>query len=137
MARRTLERVKALTFEVDALEDSLLEVDSRLKRITPVYSDMPKAQDSSTDKMIDGIIRLIDLKREYESKINKLVLIIQQCNMKIEKIKNPLYRTILRELYLNNSSIKQISLNYRYSYNHVCKLHKQALIEFCKNDCSE
>ena len=129
--REHLKNIQNRRIEVCALEDAVLEVETRLTRISPVLSDMPHAT-GNNDKMSDGISRLIELKDNLNRKIDESALFELSAMELISKLDNPIHRTILYRLYIIGEPLKEVAENINYAYNYACTLHGHALNEIDK-----
>ena len=130
-AKDQLRQIQLIKYEIQALEDDLLEIDTKLTRITPVLSDMPGGH-GNNDKMVDGISDLIEVKKALQGRINALCRVRRECEVIISRMENTTYRTILHERYFNGRSLEYIADTLHYSYYHACKLHGWALAEYDK-----
>lgn len=131
LARERLRSIQAKRIEVTAIEDAVLEIETRLTRISPVLSDMPHAT-GNVDKMTDGISRLIELKDKLNRKID------ESCENEgiaidlIDKLPDPIFRTILYRIYILGESLEKVSVAINYSYYYTCRMHGYALNEVDK-----
>lgn len=121
-AKEELRQIAILKYEIQSLEDQLVEIDTRLTHITPVLSDMPHGA-STGDKMVDGISKVIEIKTSIQKRINVLCEISHECTRRISTMENCTYRTILIDRYVNGRSLEWIADKLHYSYYHACKLH--------------
>lgn len=131
--REHLRSIQAKKIEVTALEDAVLEIETRLTRISPVLSDMPHAT-GNIDKMTDGVSKLIELKDKLNKKIDESceheVYVID----KINTLTDPIFRTILYRFYILGESLEKVSVAIDYSYYYTCRMHGYALNELDKHD---
>lgn len=131
--REHLRSIQYRRIEVLALEDAVLEIETRLTRISPVLSDMPHAT-GNTDKMTDGISRLIELKAKLNHMIDEAAKFEDEAIEMIKRLPNPTFRTILYRLYIIGDSLEKVSVAINYSYYYTCKMHGYALNELDKHD---
>ena len=127
--KELLSSIRKKDLESLALEHQIIEVETRLTRISPVLSDMPSSH-GGNDKMTDGVAKLIELKEKLNRKIDETCEDKSKLYNLMGKIENITYRTILIQRYMNYKSFEQIAVDMNYSYQHVCRLHGQALIQF-------
>lgn len=130
-AKEELKQIYELDKRIISIHDSIIETETKLTHITPILSDMP-AHHGGTDKMTDGVARLIELKEELNLMIDKNCLRRSAIMKKIDRLENETYKTILTQRYINCKSFEEISIMYPYTYNHTCKLHGYALQEYTK-----
>jgi hypothetical protein len=134
--RQKLINMKYRRLEVKSLKEAVEEADTRLTRISPVLSDMPKSG-NNCDKMADGVAKLIELKQKLNRMVHQAAA--EECEVmdNIEKIENPLYRTILMSVYDRGKDLYTVSQEVNYHYNYTCRLHGYALDEYDKVAKSE
>ena len=126
-----LGNIRKKDIEILALEDAILETETRLTKVTQTLSDMPHAT-GDTDKMSNGISKLIELKDLLNRNIDAICEVKGIIIEEIQSLENPSYRTILMERYVNYKSFEEISVKMGYSYYHVCRMHGQSLEEYRK-----
>ena len=131
LPRQKLINIKHRRIEALTLEDMILETHTRLTRISPVLSDMPKAS-GGNDKMSDGISRLIELKEKLDSMTDEVATEEDHVISLIKQMENPIHRAILYKLYILNENLHQVSVDISYNYHYTCRLHGHALNEYDK-----
>ena len=112
--------------EIIILEEQIEETRAKLERVTPVLTNNP-CGGGSTDRMTDGVAKLIELKEMLSRKIDEICEYRMECLSKIDRIPDGRYRVILKERYFNNKSFEEISVIVNYAYNRTCMLHGKAL----------
>lgn len=119
---------------VDRLVDSKLEQLTRLKesatKATSTISDMPRSDSSDLQSMETTIIKLIDMEREINADIDRLVDLKRATTIAIAALKNMEQRLVLEQRYLCYKSWEQIAADMCYSVRHVTRLHGEALKNF-------
>jgi len=128
-AKEELRQIRDIDMEVKDLEDSLLELETKLTRITPILSDMPKGG-GDNDKMSAGISKLVEMKKEYWQRISQLRDYQKKCETIVFGLSCSIYRFILYQRYFKYRSFNEISEMSNYSYRHICRLHGEALKEY-------
>jgi len=131
--REHLRSIQNRRIEVLALEDAVLEIETRLTRISPVLSDMPHAT-GNNDKMSDGISRLIELKDKLNHKIDESCEHEGKAIEMIESLTDPIFRTILYRIYILGESLEKVSVAIDYSYYYTCRMHGYALNEIDRTE---
>lgn len=121
-----LGNIRKKDIELIALEDAIIETETRLTRISPILSDMPRAA-SGADKMGDGVAKLIELKERLNHKLYAICELKERIYNEIDKLEDPNHRTVLIERYINYKSFEEISISMGYSYYHTCHLHGHSL----------
>ena len=54
---------------------------------------------------------------------------IKEIEKAIEQVKDPLYKSLLYSRYIKKNNLDKVAEDHHYSYEHTCKLIKQALEE--------
>lgn len=129
--RELLKSIRSRRMELSALKDSVIEIETRLTRISPVLSDMPKAA-GCADKISDGVSKLIEIKEKLDRKIDETAGYELTAMEMIGKLEEPIYRTILYRIYILNEPLQKVADNINYTYNYTCSLHGYALNEIDK-----
>ena len=129
--RDLLKSIQSKRIEVCALEDAVLEIQTRLTKVTQTLSDMPRGT-SCNDKMTDGVARMIDLKETLNNKIDESCAQERKAIDMINELIDPIFRTILYRLYILNESLEKVSVAINYSYYYTCRMHGYALNEIDK-----
>ncbi len=129
-SKEELRQIRDITIEIQSLEESLLELETRITRITPILSDMPSGSGADSDKMATGVIHLIEMKKERADSINRLRSHQKKCEKIVLGLTSSIYRIILLDHYFDNKSLQEIADKTSYSYRHICRMHGEALREY-------
>ena len=129
--KEELRQIFRLDKRMISLQDSIIEIETKLTRISPILSDMPKGG-GDQDKISGGVAHLCELKEMLDQMLTESCLKRAEIIRKIERLDNENYRTILRERYINLKSFEEISIMFPYTYNHTLKLHGHALQEYTR-----
>ncbi len=128
-----LERIRRIDVEIECKLEELKELDSAVKRITPVMKDTGAGGGSGNqDRMGDTIARIIDLRNEINSDVDKLVDIKREAARLMKRLARPEHYQLLHKRYVLYKSFEQIAAEMRYSYRNVCYVHGRALQAFDK-----
>ena len=130
-AKEYLTNISRMDEEVKMLLEQVEEMETKLTHITPILSDMPTAH-GGADKMINGIIKMVDLKTKLNAAVDRYVDHKNEALDIIDKIENQTYRMILMGRYCKRKSFELISTEINYSYFRTCRMHGEALKEFSK-----
>ena len=130
-AKEYLTNISRMDEEVKMLLEQVEEMETKLTHITPILSDMPTAH-GGADKMINGIIKMVDLKTKLNAAVGRYVDHKNEALDIIDKIENQTYRLILIGRYCKKKSFELISTEINYSYFRTCRMHGEALKEFSK-----
>ncbi|MEG0759060.1 MAG: hypothetical protein RR505_11685 [Raoultibacter sp.] len=119
---------------IDRLIDSKLEQAAQLKatatKATATLSDMPRSDSPDLQSMETNIIKMIDLEREINRDVDRLVDLKKEAMCAIVALPNIEHQLVLEQRYLCFKSWGQISENMCYSLRHVTRLHGEALKAF-------
>lgn len=75
----------------------------------------------------DLIIKIIELKEDYEKELDNLLTIKKNISKLISNIQDLKIKTILEQRYINTKSFPEIALFTNYSIKHVHRLHAEGL----------
>lgn len=125
--KELLQSVVYLNAEINALQEELEVFKSTLLKATD-YAGV-KVQSDNTQPYDDRYSRYMEKSENIDKKIDELVEQKDEISSHIDLIESPLYRVILRERYINNKSLEQISelKELQYSVRHIERLHGEAL----------
>lgn len=88
-----------------------------------------KIQDKEAEQLARLRDELDEKVKEFVEEGNKEFIEITHL---IDKISDPIYKTILHEMYLQGKYLPDIGNDIGYSYRHICRLHGNALAEWDK-----
>ena len=129
--KEELRQIFRLDKRMVSLHDSIIELETKLTRVSPILSDMPRGG-GEQDKISGGVAKLCELRQMLDDMLTESCIRRGEIIKKIELLDNENYKTILRERYVNLKSFEQISIMFPYTYNHTLKLHGHALQEYAK-----
>ena len=112
--------------------NSLICEQSRLKSMvcgmSPQLSDMPKGGNGE-DRLQRGVEQILELEEQINGEIERLISLREDICQKIETIKDPKQRAVIRFRYLNGFTWEKIAVEMDLTYQWVCALHGRALQE--------
>ncbi len=125
--RRIDEQINTELEQIEQLRSILMRVNA------PLVQD--KVQTSyQTDKMADTVAKIVDLEKDINKKIDRMLKLKKEVMAIIDNIENAEERLVLKKRYLLNKSWKEIivdmDLNIRSSQIYI--IHRQALKSFRK-----
>lgn len=123
-----LQKYRAADDEINDLLREKERIMSRLTRMTTSISGMPHGGGDS-DKMTDGIARVIELDAEIDRKVDALCDLRREVCANIGTVGDATLRRVLMLRYISGKTWEQIAVNMSYSYMQVCRLHGKALSE--------
>ncbi len=108
-------------------QEDLEEMRTHLEKMTTKLSKTKTSNNSmSADKMSDGISRMQAVEKEYDKKLQELVLKKLIVDEKIDKLEEP-YRSVLFFRYARRMSWIEVAKELDYEINTAHKLHGKAL----------
>jgi DNA-directed RNA polymerase specialized sigma subunit len=123
-----LQKYRAADDEINDLLREKERIMSRLTRMTSCLSGMPHGGGSS-DKMTDGVAKVIELDAEIDSKVDALCDLRREVCANIGTVGDATLRRVLMLRYISGKTWEQIAVNMSYSYMQICRLHGKALSE--------
>ncbi len=112
------------------IERKLEEVDrlrSKLTRVTEVFTAEPKGGGSIYGKTEEILAKIVDLEREIDADIDRLVAIRDGIKTIIEAVEDDRERLLLQYRYLDGKTFEWIAAKMNYSWRQIHRLHSQAL----------
>lgn len=73
---------------------------------------------------------LVDLEREIDREVNRLVDLKRQARPLLAKLRKANHYKVLTRYYIQHQSFEQIAVDMKCSYRNVCYVHGRALQEF-------
>lgn len=131
-AKEYLERIKLLDVQIDSKLDDLVQLNSLVKRITPVMSMTSGAGGGNQDRLGNTIAKIVDLQAEINRDTDTLINLKQEASALLKQVKRPEYFQVLHKRYVLYETFEQIAIDMRYSYRGVCYIHGRALQAFDK-----
>ena len=112
------------------IEHKLREIDhwrAKLTRIMPVYTTEPKGGGSIRGKTENIIAKIVDLEKEIDADIDRLVAIRDGIKTIIEAVEDDRERLLLQYRYLDGKTFEKIAVEMNYSWRQIHRLHSKAL----------
>ena len=118
-------------FHIDQRISSKLSQVMRLRETatdcTATLSDMPRPDSPSRQQMADTICKIVDLEREINEDIDRLVDLKAEARRAINAVSDPDQQLILELRYLCFKSWEQIAVDMGYELRWLYRLHHRAL----------
>jgi DNA-directed RNA polymerase specialized sigma subunit len=121
-----LQKYRAADDEINDLLREKERIMSRLTRMTSCLSGMPHGGGES-DKMTNGVAKVIELEAEIDRKIDKLCDLRREVCANIGTVNDTTLRRVLMLRYISGKTWEQIAVTTNYCYMQVCRLHGKAL----------
>ena len=110
--------------------DCKLEQTSNLRsRLTSINVSMGERVQSSLDpdKFTNTISKIVELEKEINDDIDKLVDLKSIARKAIESLDNDIEKMVLYKRYFENKTFEQISVELNYSWRRIHQFHGDAL----------
>lgn len=117
----SLRREQELAEEVEQLR-------SRACKVTPALTGMPGGT-SDGQALPCAVEQILEAQQELQDQIEQCNAIRQEVVETIEKVTNPRDKEILRRRYLMGQRFETISVELRFEYRWIRRLHKKAVSE--------
>lgn len=110
--------------EKEGIRDSML-------RTGASATDNIRVQESgSGDKLSKGMAAYLDLEAEIDAAIDEFVSTKHRIIGEIQSLEDDRYIRVLYKRYVEYKKFEVIAVEMDYSFDHVCRLHGRALLEF-------
>ena len=115
---------------IDMMIDCKLEQTSNLRsRLTSINVSIGERVQSSLDpdKFTNTISKIVELEKEINDDIDKLVDLKSIARKAIESLDNDIEKMVLYKRYFENKTFEQISVELNYSWRRIHQFHGDAL----------
>ncbi len=122
-----LKRYITLDREIDRKLEEVARLRSKLTRITQVLTAEPRGGGSIYGKTEEILAKIVDMEREIDADIDRLVAIRDGIKTIIEAVEDDRERLLLQYRYLDGKTFEWIAAKMDLSWQWVHKLHSKAL----------
>ena len=129
-AKEFLEQVGYVDQAIDSKLEQVQRLRDESKKATSLVSDLPRGGSSSQQRMQDTIAKIVDLEREINRDIDRLVDMKRAVRLAINAMANPEERLILELRYLCYKGWPEIAEKADCSESNVYRIHGLALANF-------
>ncbi len=112
--------------KISLLIEELYLWETRATKITSVNTGMPKGSGTS-DKISSSVARIIQIKEELQSEIDKLSDMTSKVYKAINSLNDPTLETLLMYRYIKGLSWEEIAVKMNYNSRWILRLHGKAL----------
>lgn len=130
-AKDYLKQVELLDIRINQKmkqRDELKALASELKSFD--YSTEKVQSSGNPDGMSGKVSRYVDMEREIDTEIDNFVNLKDKIIREIQSLDDARYIIVLYMRYLNYKKFEEIAVELNYDYQHVRRLHGQALQAF-------
>lgn len=86
-----------------------------------------KDHEGQSVKLDDATAKYVDACDEMSAELNRLAALRQEIKQTIEAVSNARLRSMLTEIYMGGQTLVRIAADKERSYEHICRLHGEAL----------
>ena len=122
-----LKRYINLDREIERKLEEVARLRSKLIRVTEVFTAEPKGGGSIYGKTEEMLAKIVDLEREIDADIDRLVAIRDGIKTIIEAVEDDRERLLLQYRYLDGKTFEWIAAEMNLSWQWVHKLHSKVL----------
>jgi len=122
-----LKRYINLDREIERKLEEVSRLRSKLTRITQVLTAEPRGGGSIYGKTEEIIAKIVDLEKEIDADVDRLVAIRDGIKTMIEAVEDDRERLLLQYRYLDGWTFEKIAVEMNYSWRQIHRLHSKAL----------
>lgn len=131
-AKEYLEKIKWYDVLIDSKLEELANLNSIVRRITPVMNTTGGGASGNQDRLGETIAKIVDLQEEINRDVDMFVDRKREATRLLKKLENPLHYQILHKRYVLYKTFEQIAADTHYSYRNITHAHGRALQAFGK-----
>lgn len=128
-AYRLDQRINSKIEQINSLHDLAAKASTTI-------SETSCCSSANKQRMENNIVKIVDLEREINEDIDKLIEVKKDIVEMVKKVENPEYQTLLERRYLCFKKWEQIAMEMNYDLRYIHKLHLRAL-SVCKKKFQE
>ena len=127
----SLRQVMTLNLQISAKTEELSRWREISEKTAGIAYSHAKAGNTGRSRVEDCIVKIDAIERAIKNDVDKLMLLKARISGIIEKINDPVSKSLLSLRYLNAMSWEQVAEFMDYSYVHIVhRLHPKALKKF-------
>ena len=121
-----LNKIRHIDMMIDCKCSQIKDLRDRLTSIScPMGEKVQSTKDP--DKFTDPISKIIELEKEINDDIDKLIDLKRIARKAIEQLDNEVEKMVLYKRYFENKTFEQISVELNYSWRRIHQFHGDAL----------
>ena len=125
MTKKDLQQFRKLQRELESIEEQITRRDAKIKKATASFGMSPRGG-KSADKE-DRIIKLLDLKEDYETRGGKIIAEQIKIEKELDKLSDPVEKAVLRYRYIDNMDWEDIQIMIGYERTNTYRIHDRAI----------
>lgn len=126
-AKKRLKQIKWLDAQIDGLIQDLADAQAKATKVTSVISPAVVSRSTDPDQLEAGVMKIIELKKQINQKIDEFVDRKREMESIIEKVEDADQVNVLRKRYFEYKSWEQIAVEVGCKYRNVHYIHGDAL----------
>ena len=126
-AKKRLKQIEWLDAQIDGLIQDLADAKAKATKVTSAFSPAVVTRSSDPDQMETGVMKIIELKKQINQKIDEFVDRKREMESIIEKVEDADQVKVLRKRYFEYKSWEQIAVEVGCKYRNVHYIHGDAL----------
>lgn len=133
-AKEYLRSIKYLDKVINAKQAELDRLRHDAESIRGIAYDKDKVQTSNSSDSMKIVDKIIELSNEINREIDNLVDLKRDAHIKIEKVCNRKFISLLTDIYINGYTLERVAEKSDKTYMTICRWHGQALNIFRKEN---
>lgn len=125
-ARRFLKRAILIDHRIEARAEELKRLETRMRGGT-VRMEETVSRGSKQRGLEDPVAEAEAMRDEIARDIEDMCRVKREINEVIDSVESEKHRTVLEMRYRNGWTVERIAKELHYSYQHVVRLHREAL----------
>lgn len=126
-AKKRLKQIKWLDAQIDGLIQDLADAQAKATKVTSAISPVVVSRSTDPDQLEAGVLKIIELKKQINQKIDEFVDRKREIESIIEKVEDADQVMVLRKRYFEYKSWEQIAVEVGCKYRNVHYIHGDAL----------
>lgn len=126
--KQYLNQVRNLDKRINAKLDELSSLRALTEKVTASYSE--KVQVSISDAFTSNVAKIIDLEREINVEIDRLIRLRERIAKEIDNMPSNIYSALLSSRYLEGKTWEDVAEMLHYDERQIFRIHENALKEF-------
>ena len=136
-AKEYLSQVMYIDQRINSKLEQVTRLRENVTNCTATLSDMPRPDSPNKQRMEETICKIVDLEREINADIDRLVDLKAEARKAINAVSDPVQQLILELRYLCYKPWLEIMEELRLSETSIYRIHGEALKNFMvpRKDC--
>lgn len=118
---------------IDAKLEDIKELRRRLQDVkSPSFGDRVQST-KDPDKFTNVINKIIELEKEVNEDIDKLIDNKNACRRLIESLESNFYKVVLYKIYFEGKSLRTVADSLNVSVRQIARIRNKAIVQISKN----